>query len=406
MEQETKQTTSIKYDWYGDPWAQKNGVVLGGMFYYFLDEKRVQAMTSKNVIAIPPTESVVSVCLYPYLSENDIQTTEVVFDVKKYQLNDYVELDKDKVYRISEFQANDKKVGTFKRYNIPSTATPGGRFSWQKEGKLWQYPYTKLELNDHLGTPFEIQPHLYLSNTNTQAVHVRTALNNMGLYLMYSPNYKGDSDGLINGVITSGLNMPTTSSYYMDFMARSQESLKASRTSSAISAVSSTGVGAIAGAKMGASLGPQGALVGGIIGGLGGLVTGASGLSQSFAQERDAKNSPATLREAGGDALFNLQITNNQLLAYRYQYPLEVMERLGWYFHLYGYAQNKVMRPNLRSRYYYNHIKCSDVNLDSSGVPKHHLNKLKAIYKNGTTIWHMDRKGVVIGDYSKDNYEV
>lgn len=400
---ETK--TSYVYDWYGDPWAQKKGVCLGGMFYYFLDENRLTSMTSKNVIAIPPTDTVINISLFPYLSSDDIETTEVLFDVAKYELNDYVQLDKDVVYRISNFTNQDRRVGQFDRYKIPGEATPGGSWSWKKEGKLWQYPYTKLELNDHLSTPFEIQQHLYNNTSNQQIVRVRHALNNMGMYLMYSPYYKGDETGLVSGVITSGLNMPSTSSFYMDYMARNQESLKTARMSSTVSAITNTGAGIAAGAKMGAGLGPTGALVGGIVGGAVGLTTGATGLFQSFAQERDAKNTPSSMRESGGDALFNLQQADGTLYLYRFQYIAEVMERIGWFFHLYGYQQNKVMRPNLRSRQYYNYIKCVDVNLDGDGIPKDHFNKLREIYNKGTTIWHIDRNAKV-GDYSKDNYEV
>ena len=82
------------------------------------------------------------------------------------------------------------------------------------------------------------------------------------------------------------------------------------------------------------------------------------------------------------------------------------MERIGWFFHLYGYKQNRVLLPDVRNRYFYNYIKTENVNLSSSGIPKEHLLKLRMIYDNGVTIWHADRSGVKLGDFSNDNYEI
>ena len=70
------------------------------------------------------------------------------------------------------------------------------------------------------------------------------------------------------------------------------------------------------------------------------------------------------------------------------------------------HTQNKVLTPNLKSRYYYNYIKTVGCNLTTDSIPRSHLEELKAIFDRGTTIWHIDREGVIVGDYSNDNYEV
>lgn len=395
-------------DFYGDPVSAKNGVVTGGLYFYLLTDKKVKAAQSKNQLLVPPTETVVNVSFFPYLEgENEVLVHPTLFDTVRYPLPDALKLDSKVLYRIGEFPFSDKKLGTFKRYNIPTAAkTRGGVYDWRKEGKLYQYPFTKLELNDHVSTPLEIKPHLYNSSTNSQAINVRHALNHMGLYLLYSPGYKADSTGLVDGTLTSGLNIPTTSSFYMDMMAKSQESLKASRVTGALTMGASAVSTAAVGAKFGSAAGPWGTAAGAVVGGLVGAVTGSSGLRSNLAQERDAEQTPASMRNSGGDVLFNMQISDLKLYAYRLQYPAEVMERIGWFFHLYGYKQNRVMLPNLRSRYYYNYIKTENVNLKSEGIPKEHLIKLRTIYDNGLTIWHADRSGVSVGDYSRDNYEI
>ena len=399
-------------DFYGDPVSQQKGVSTGGLYYYLITDKKIKVASSKNSVVIPPTESVVNVSYFPYLDgESRVLVYNVVFDADRFKLPDNVELGSQTLYRIGEFPFDDIKLGTFKRYNIPTAAKQArGSFDWRREGKLFQYPFTKLEINDHVSTPFEIKPHLFNNSNNAQAVHVKHAINNMGMYLLYSPGYKSDSSGLMEGVITSGLNIPTTSSFYMDYMARNQASLSASRTNAKIGMASGVITGALSGgalgAKLGSAAGPWGIAAGAVLGAGAGLITGSSGYRSALSQEQDAENSPATMRNTGGDVLFNMQVADGNLYAYRLQYPEEVMERIGWFFHLYGYKQNRVLLPDVRNRYFYNYIKTENVNLSSSGIPKEHLLKLRMIYDNGVTIWHADRSGVKLGDFSNDNYEI
>ena len=73
---------------------------------------------------------------------------------------------------------------------------------------------------------------------------------------------------------------------------------------------------------------------------------------------------------------------------------------------MYGYAQNRLMEVDTKSRQYYNYIKTKEVNILTSSIPNVYLDKLKAIYNNGTTIWHVDNPDVLPLNYSKDNTEV
>ena len=407
----TEEKVILHADFYGDPASQQKGITTGGLYYYILPEEKIRGMKEKNQLVIPPTESVVNVSYFPYLNGDTVLIYNVVFDTKRFPLPNENVITSKTIYRVGDMPFEDVKLGTFKRYNIPAAARESrGLFNWQREGKLFQYPFTRLELNDNISTPLEIKPHLYNNNTNTQAIHVKHAVNNMGMYLLYSPGYKSDSSGLVEGVVSSALNIPTTSNFYMDYMARNQESLKTARNNTVISTVAQTFTGALSGAAIGAKFGSlggvPGTVIGGVAGGAFGLISGSSSYRQNLAEERDAENSPSTLRSTGGDVLFNMQVSDGKLYAYRYQHHPDVMERIGWFFHLYGYKQNRVLLPNVKNRYYYNYIKTENVNLKSEGIPKEHLLKLRMIYDNGTTIWHADRQGVEIGDYSRDNYEI
>ena len=401
---------SIYDDYYGDPASQQHGITTGGVYYYVLTSEDLKGMTELNQLPIPPTEAVVNVSYFPYLGTKTM-FRNVVFDTKRFPIATEIQDSYKLMKRVVTLAVDDYKLGTFKRYSIPTAAKQTrGSFDWRREGKLFQYPFTKLEINDHISTPFEIKPHLFSNSTNSQALHIKHAINNMGMYLLYAPGYKSDSSGLMEGVITSGLNIPTTSSFYMDYMARNQAALSATRTNAKIGMASGAITGALSGgalgAKLGSAAGPWGIAAGAVLGAGAGLITGSSGYRSALAQEKDAENSPATMRNTGGDVLFNMQVADGNLYAYRLQYPEEIMSRIGWFFHLYGYKQNSVMLPNTRNRYFYNYIKTENVNLSSSGIPKEHLLKLRMIYDNGVTIWHADRSGVKLGDFSNDNYEI
>ena len=133
-------------------------------------------------------------------------------------------------------------------------------------------------------------------------------------------------------------------------------------------------------------------------------VNGVTGLLNQQATERDRLNSGFSLTSNGSDAIHDISMSMG--LTCRYLQPLEEhMERMGWFFHLYGYKQNKVMTPNTQSRKYYNFIKTVGVNISANNIPKNHYERLKEIFNSGTTIWHMSN-GATVGDYSKDNVEV
>ena len=115
-------------------------------------------------------------------------------------------------------------------------------------------------------------------------------------------------------------------------------------------------------------------------------------------------NEGLTVKNVGGDTTFNLNDCDDYIYLYRLQYEESQMERLGWYFHLYGYQQNKVMKVNLKSRSRFNYIKTLECNL-TGNIQKNHLETLKNIFNRGVRIWHVDNN-VEMLDFSLDNVEV
>ena len=180
-------------------------------------------------------------------------------------------------------------------------------------------------------------------------------------------------------------------------MARNQSQFKVNRlrAQTAIGTSVASGIVGLFSANLGGNIGS--AITSGINAGFDERST--------YAQERDLINSPASLKNTGGDTLFNMQASDKKMYLYRYRINDVDCERLGWYFHMYGYKQNKVMIPNLKSRKRYNYIKTTQANLKTNGIPREHANTLAGIFNKGTTIWHVDN-GITVKDYSMDNEEV
>lgn len=419
--------SGIENDYYGSPKDALKGRYLGSLCYYFFDESHIkQYGNSYNSVLVPPTEAVQSLVYYPFLDSLDFNWGLVDLDTVRFQLNDVSLVGK--LRRIHTQETVKKQLGTFSCYDYNNKpVTPGGKFHWAKEGKLWQYPFTYSKIYDGLSEPMDFIPHLFKDGKQgTATVSVSQPISNLGTYSLYVAGYKGDTTGTLEGSVNKNAkNLPVVSSAYTDFMSSSQSQLLAAKenatqqawTSGIVGTVSAVAGGAIALAGLGAApfTGGTSIVAGGAIGGAVASVGTSIGSAMStrhqtikslMAQEQDAKQRTNTLQDVGSDVIFSLMNSDDYLKVYRLQLPEQIMERYGFYFHLFGYAQNKLMTPNLRSRYYFNFVKAIDINIKSNGIPKHHLLKLKSIYEAGTTIWHVDRYNFTfVGDYSNDNYE-
>ena len=385
------------HDYYGDYHSQTQGFITGGLYYYLIQESYVKTLIKKGQTAIPPTDAVVSVNLMPYSNYADFRGVGTLFDNIRFPSSGKLE-DNITLYRCETVRHPEATLASFKRYDSTQYEQAGGKFNWRKETKLQQYPYSYIEFNDHVSTPLMIEPSNFQSgSSNTQALCVRQYLNQLGMYQLYVAGYKGDPEGLNEGVITQDLSLPVTSDAYMDYMARNQSQFKVNRlrAQTAIGTSVTSGLVGLISADMGGNLASS--ITSGINAGF--------DLEATYAQERDLRNSPATLKNTGGDTLFNLQASDKKMYLYRYRLHDVECERLGWFFHMYGYKQNKVMIPNLKSRKRYNYIKTMQANLNTKGIPRDHANLLANIFNKGVTIWHVDND-ITVKDYSMDNEEV
>lgn len=394
----TDSTREKQRDWYGDYHRQKQGITTGGLYYYILDETYIKQCTEKGQIVVPPTDAIVSVNMIPYYRYSGMTGIYLDFDTVRFPVSSTINLGEAMVCRVTEIIKPEATLGAITRYDSSQYQQAGGRFNWKKETKLQHYPFSYLEINDHVSSPVIVYPQLFNHQTNTVAVKLRQYLNHLGMYQLYVEGYKGNINGLNEGVVTRDLAIPTTSNAYMDYMARNQNQFKQHLINNQVN----LGLSAFSGIAGLFSVNAGGNLANAVTSG----IQSSLAIANSYAQERDLINSPATLRATGGDTLFNYQAADKNLYVYRYRLNDWDCERIAWYWHQYGYKQNQVMKPNLKSRYYYNYVKTIEANVKGSGIPKAHLEQIKQIFNNGVRIWHVSNSGVEMGDYTMDNKEV
>lgn len=363
-------------DWYGNPSLSKQGILSGDLSMYAIGRDKLSNLNvtydtngrpEQEYMFIPQTSEVLSCYFMPYVNYDDLVTVEVDYDEetfplcasassqKSYTMNRIVGIGNNGIVDIAEFS----------KYPVSGT-TIGGKYNWRNEGKLWLPPFTQIVCSDGFSEPFGVNPLLINDNNTTFKICCRQSLNHLGLYTLYIDGYKGLSQGKLFGSTTGGNSLPVISSSYTDYMNQNRYNLKNDRMKTVVDGLTNLFTGNLMG--VGQSLFDYG---------------------DSYQGEINAMNSGYSLSSSGSDSILDLSFVTG-MTAY-YQQPLEdYMNNIGSYFHLYGYAQNRMMTPPITGRKYWNYVKTQDVRLTIPNCPKEHLNIMKSIFNNGVTVWHLE----------------
>lgn len=378
-------------DWYGNPSLSKQGILSGDLSMYAIGRDNLMALNvtygtdgrpEQEYMFVPQTSEVISCYFFPYLDYSHIVQVEVDYDEETFPLcANATEQSSYTMNRVIGFGEDGiVDVGEFSKYPVSGT-TIGGAYNWRNEGKLWLPPFTQIVCSDGLSEPFSVNPLLINDSNSTFKICCRQSLNHLGLYTLYIDGYKGLSQGKLFGCTTGGNSLPVLSSSYTDYMNQNRQSLKNDRIKTVVSGLTNLFTGNLMG--VGQSLFDYG---------------------DTYQGEISSLNSGYSLTASGSDTIHDLSFMVG-MTAY-YQQPLpEYMERLGMYFHLYGYTQNKMMAFSISSRKYWTYVKTREVNLKVSNCPKEHLMVLKSIFDNGVTVWNLEN-GNMFENMDKDNVEV
>ena len=402
-----------------DEWGSMNYDLPCGLYFYFMNEHLPDWESGKSDSVLGNCPAIQSVQFTPFISPYDLKMFHVDYDVERFGSVGGTRnglTDTPLVFRIQAIDNPIKTLGTFKCYS-PSKSI-GGKRNWKNESRLYNYPYAFAMLTDNLNPPIEIKYHLCENNTNT--IKVRNTISDRCSYGLFIEGYKGDSEGKMESMVSGDAHeLPCSSSAYTTWYASNKNQVAQNVSNNSANAF-------IQNSSLQKQLLPS--LLSQVTFNPMNMVQAGAGMYSSYlnnqmqqqlnnqntqnsinmamAQANDMKSTPNTMISMGSDVYYGLDKGNKKVNLYRFGLTDEYYQKLGDYFAMFGYKQNKVMTINRRNRHYYNYIKTIGVNIKSSGVPRNHLEEIKSIYNNGVTIWHVDRNGVEVGDYSMDNYEV
>lgn len=169
---------------------------------------------------------------------------------------------------------------------------------------------------------------------------------------------------------------------------------------------------AIAGSAAALGLGIASAVTSGgmTIPAVAGLVAGTVGAAQQINEIAVASTKPAQSRIVGTNAI---DVARKSLNFYFKQFQIlpEYAKIIDDYFTMYGYATNRLKKPNIadktKKRPHYNYVLLGDIinfswyeTPKGASVPQEDMATIIQNYKRGITFWNTDTD---VGDYSVDN---
>lgn len=170
-------------------------------------------------------------------------------------------------------------------------------------------------------------------------------------------------------------------------------------------AAAGVGTGLAAGAKLGGAIGTAGgpigtaagAAIGAVLGGVLGAVGAKFANDMAMTEAADMKNkATGAASEAAGlaDSHWGI-IFKKMTLTY------DDARTIDSFFDMFGYAQNRIKTPAIRSRDHWNYIKTNGLNMQFiKGIPADYVVKIKQIHDNGVTYWKNHSE---IGNYALTN---
>ena len=145
-----------------------------------------------------------------------------------------------------------------------------------------------------------------------------------------------------------------------------------------------------------------------IAGGVHQTQSGLGGIFSELARQNDYKNKVDEVRGTQNTVMLDAYDEGDKYRLTKYQIREPYMERVYSLFLKQGYLANEYKKPILDSRYYYNYIQCSYVELNPQAIPQDAVRRIiESIYLNGTTIWHYRNPSTFrLIDYSLENWEM
>ena len=264
--------------------------------------------------------------------------------------------------------------------------------------KLYTYPYVLLRCTNCEGDSQDYRFEFFSTST-CQFRMLRNALPPVQLEL-YPKNYKGVEHNVQEAL--SMANMPTgafVSDSYKAFLAQARSNGLVKLFTTPLS----MGEGAARGAMFGGGAGA-------VIGAVGGAIGGVSEATKTYYQpdiEKIANKISGRSERAGhgcsqkGTPTVGVFHANNRKDFYfnTLQITSQYAKIIDDYFTMYGYAQRKIMYPNMNARPHWTYVKTIGCTLDGN-LPADDAAQIEQIFDNGIRFWKDHTKIGLYGNYN------
>lgn len=242
---------------------------------------------------------------------------------------------------------------------------------------------------------------LYLNNSLDVWTYDEVVITNYG------------NDDVFNNLRTKLNNeLMLSNDAYLNYMKNNREQIITTQTlnttKTAIGVASIVGGGALIASSVATGGAGIGMGLGLIAGGIGSTVSGVGNIASEITKQHDYKNKVDETKSTANTLMIDIAEGKDKYYLTKYKIHDKYKERVYQLFMKQGYLVNEYRKPNLTSRYYYNYIQCSYVELNPQAIPQDAVRRIiENIYLNGTTIWHYRNPNTFrLIDYSLENWEM
>lgn len=290
----------------------------------------------------------------------------------------------------------------------------------QEHFKLYQYPYSYIEMTGYNGQQFIIKPEL-LNDKNILELHCISLIGSTPRFCVYPKFYANSNDNgfklsdknyaqgefINSGIIFGNLpQIPVLVDSSILYQAQNANSFALNnaianynKKEARFFAPIETGMGVVSNALKGN--------IGGVISSLYG---GAKkvyetdkqseiSIRKQMAKIQDAEITPPTLAgQTGGDGFNIANGFGGVTLKWKTIHP-RMIDRLNSFFERYGYVSNRFEIPKLRTCERFNYIKTQGCIIEGN-IPKSFAEIIQDMFDKGVTLWHDGN----IGDYTTNKF--
>ena len=348
-----------------------SGIYQGLFFYYFENVKRMNDFL--NQVVEKNGECIVFIAVVPRFSVSENVVGATTTDRANGEGWLYSSSNPAEATIIFDFDDGSK---TFEGY------TP-------KNNKLYTAPFTNLVVTNHNGQEavYNVED---FSNPNSITFKMYGDVSANPSICLVPRNYKGILSNYDSGITISGFPQASfNTDTFKLWLAKNQYGLALDTVGNVGQIVAGVASVATAPATGGASLAVGAATLAGGAQGVLGTVNSVYQASREPNRAQTGSNRNNLLTAMGA----------NRFDFYYRKIKRCYAETIDSFFTMYGYQVNKVKKPNVSSRPYFNYVQTIDVNI-IGGIPSDDMEKLKSIYNRGVTLW---KTTVDVGQYSVDN---